>query len=66
MTKEEAAVRVAEALLGISLCGRCHGDGFWVYFESDGIGTERYECDCVKVRRALSLYERVKASEAKV
>lgn len=57
MTREEAAVAVVEALRGVPLCGRCHGDGFWLYFNSDGSGADRYDCQCLKVRKALEEYE---------
>jgi hypothetical protein len=57
MTREAAAVAVVEALRGVTLCARCHGDGFWLYFDSDGSGADRYDCPCLKVRKALKEYD---------
>lgn len=59
MTKEQAAIQVAEALKTVTLCGRCGGDGFWLYFNSDGSGADRYDCDCLPVRKALAEYTKL-------
>lgn len=55
-----AAHAVIEALRNVTLCARCHGDGFWVYFESDGSGVEKYNCNCVEVKKAVETYDRVR------
>lgn len=61
MTKEEAAIAVVEALKKVTLCGRCHGDGVWYYMNSDGSGADKYECECLPVRKALEEYRKATA-----
>ena len=53
----QLADEVRLAAKGVSLCARCHGDGFTLYFESDGSGAEKYECRCLELRKALQKLE---------
>lgn len=58
MTRRElAAVAVVEALRKVTLCVRCHGDGFFLYFNSDGSGADKYDCECLKVKKALAEFD---------
>lgn len=64
MTRLEAAEKVIEELRKVTLCARCHGDGFWLYFNSDGSGADRYDCPCLEVRKALLVYDEAVVSES--
>jgi hypothetical protein len=57
MTREEAAVAVVEALRKVTLCVRCQGKGFWLYINIDGSGADRYDCECLEVKKALAEYD---------
>lgn len=53
----EIADEVRLAAKGVSLCARCHGDGFTLYFNSDGDGADKYDCQCLPLRKALMKLE---------
>lgn len=59
MTKEQAAVAVVEAIRKVDLCAKCSGNGYWLYFNSDGDGADKYECTCQAVKKALAEYDAV-------
>lgn len=53
----EIASEVRLAAKGVSLCARCHGDGYTLYFNSDGDGADKYDCQCLPLRKALQRLE---------
>lgn len=57
MTLLQAAEKVIDKLRKVTLCARCHGDGFTLYFDSDGYGADRYDCSCLEVKKALEEYD---------
>lgn len=63
--KAHLAVAVIEALRKVALCARCTGSGYFLYFNSDGSGADKYDCQCMEVKKALAEYDALVEQEAK-